>query len=41
MAAKLQVRLTFEGGAEMKKALADLGVTGNRSSRASARPARP
>jgi hypothetical protein len=31
MAAKLQVRLTFEGGAEMKKALADLGVTGNRS----------
>jgi hypothetical protein len=31
MAAKLQVRLTFEGGAEMKKALAELGVTGKSS----------
>lgn len=28
MAAKLQVRLTFEGGQEMKKALAELGVQG-------------
>jgi tRNA/tmRNA/rRNA uracil-C5-methylase (TrmA/RlmC/RlmD family) len=31
MAAKLQVRLTFEGGEEMKKALAQLGVTGNKT----------
>ncbi len=28
MAAKLQVRLTFEGGEEMKKALAEIGVKG-------------
>jgi hypothetical protein len=31
MAAKLQVRLTFDGGEEMKKALAELGVTGNKT----------
>lgn len=31
MAAKLQVRLTFEGGEEMNKALKELGVTGEKS----------
>lgn len=30
MAAKLQVRLTFQGGEELKKALADLGVDGQK-----------
>ena len=30
MAAKLQVRLTFQGGEELKKALADIGVDGQK-----------